>query len=73
MPIINILRNIWTRYGGGFYNLSCSEQVEILHGVFRAGRDPARCMDLAEMIKGLDLSNIKHVPFQPRQPKGSEE
>lgn len=30
-------------------------------------------MNLAEMIKGLDLSNIKHVSFLPRQPKGSEE
>lgn len=30
-------------------------------------------IDLAEMIKGFDLSNIKHVPFQPRQPKGPEE
>lgn len=34
MPIINILRNIWTRYGGGFNNLSRSEQVEILHGAW---------------------------------------
>lgn len=34
MPIINILRNIWTRYGGRFNNLSRSEQVEILHGVW---------------------------------------
>lgn len=34
MPIINILRNIWTRYGGGFDNLSRSEQVEILHGAW---------------------------------------
>lgn len=34
MPIINILRDIWTRYGGGFNNLSRSEQVEILHGVW---------------------------------------
>lgn len=34
MPIINILRNIWTRCGGGFNNLSCSEQVEILHGAW---------------------------------------
>lgn len=33
MHIINILRDIWTRYGGGFNNLSRSEQVEILHGV----------------------------------------
>ena len=32
MPIINILRNIWTRYGGGLNNLSCSDQVDILHG-----------------------------------------
>lgn len=34
MHIINILRDIWTRYGGGFNNLSGSEQVEILHGVW---------------------------------------
>lgn len=34
MPIINILHNIWTRYGGGLNNLSCSEQVEILHGAW---------------------------------------
>lgn len=34
MPIINILRHIWTRYGGGFNNLSRSEQVEILHGAW---------------------------------------
>ncbi|RGM31483.1 hypothetical protein [Collinsella sp. OM08-14AT] len=34
MPIINILRDIWTRYGGGFNSLSRSEQVEILHGVW---------------------------------------
>lgn len=34
MPIINILRDIWMRYGGGFNNLSRSEQVEILHGAW---------------------------------------
>ena len=34
MHIINILRDIWTRYGGWFNNLSRSEQVEILHGVW---------------------------------------
>lgn len=34
MPIIKILRDIWTRYGGGFNNLSRSEQVEILHGAW---------------------------------------
>lgn len=34
MHIINILRDIWTRYGGGFNNLSRSEQVEILHGAW---------------------------------------
>lgn len=34
MHIINILRDIWTRYGGGFNNLSRSEQVEILHSVW---------------------------------------
>ena len=27
MPIINILRDIWTRYGGGFNSLSRAEQV----------------------------------------------
>ena len=34
MHVIEKLRNIWTRYGGGFNNLSRSEQVEILHGVW---------------------------------------
>ena len=34
MHIINLLRDIWMRYGGGFNNLSRSEQVEILHGVW---------------------------------------
>lgn len=34
MHIINILRDIWTRYGGGFNSLSRAEQVEILHGVW---------------------------------------
>lgn len=34
MPIIEKLRNVWTRYGGGFNSLSRSEQVEILHGVW---------------------------------------
>lgn len=34
MPIINILRNIWTRYGGGFNSLNLAEQVEILHGAW---------------------------------------
>ena len=34
MPIINILRDIWMRYGGGFNSLSRSEQVEILHGAW---------------------------------------
>lgn len=34
MPIINILRDIWTRYGGGFNSLSRAEQVEILHGAW---------------------------------------
>lgn len=33
MSVINKLRDIWTRYGGGFNSLSRSEQVEILHGV----------------------------------------
>lgn len=34
MSVINKLRDIWTRYGGGFNSLSRSEQVEILHGVW---------------------------------------
>lgn len=34
MHIINILRDMWTRYGGGFDSLSRSEQVEILHDVW---------------------------------------
>lgn len=34
MSIIEKLRNVWTRYGGGFNSLSRSEQVEILHGVW---------------------------------------
>lgn len=34
MPIINKLRDIWERYGGGFNNFSRSEQVEILHGAW---------------------------------------
>lgn len=34
MRVIEKLRDIWTRYGGGFNNLSRSEQVEILHGVW---------------------------------------
>lgn len=34
MPVINKLHDIWTRYGGGFNNLSRSEQVEILHGAW---------------------------------------
>lgn len=34
MPIINKLRDIWERYGGGFDSLSRAEQVEILHGVW---------------------------------------
>lgn len=34
MSVINTLRNIWTRHGGGFNNLSRSEQVEILHGAW---------------------------------------
>lgn len=34
MPVINKLYDIWTRYGGGFNNLSRSEQVEILHGAW---------------------------------------
>lgn len=34
MRVIEKLRDIWTRYGGWFNNLSRSEQVEILHGVW---------------------------------------
>ena len=34
MLIIDKLRNIWTKYGGGFNSLSRSEQVEILHGAW---------------------------------------
>lgn len=34
MRVIEKLRDIWTRYGGEFNNLSRSEQVEILHGVW---------------------------------------
>lgn len=34
MHVIEKLRKIWKRYGGGFNNLSRSEQVEILHGVW---------------------------------------
>lgn len=34
MPIINKLRDIWTKYGGGFNSLSRSEQVEILHSAW---------------------------------------
>lgn len=34
MLIINKLRDILTRYGGGFNSLSRAEQVEILHGAW---------------------------------------
>lgn len=34
MPIIEKLRNVWTRYDGGFNSLSRAEQVEILHGAW---------------------------------------
>jgi len=34
MSVIEKLHDIWTKYGGGFNNLSRSEQVEILHGVW---------------------------------------
>ena len=34
MPIIEKLRNVWTRYCGGFNSLSRAEQVEILHGAW---------------------------------------
>lgn len=34
MHIIEKLRDIWMRYGGGFNSLARCEQVEILHGVW---------------------------------------
>lgn len=34
MTVIEKLRDIWTRYGGGFDSLSLSEQFDILHGVW---------------------------------------
>lgn len=34
MHVIEKLRDIWMRYGGGFNSLSRSEQVEILHGAW---------------------------------------
>ncbi len=34
MHVIEKLRDILTKYGGGFNNLSRSEQVEILHGAW---------------------------------------
>lgn len=34
MHVIEKLRDIWTRYGGGFNSLSRAEQVEILHGAW---------------------------------------
>lgn len=34
MSVIEKLRDFWARYGGGFNNLSRSEQVEILHGAW---------------------------------------
>lgn len=34
MHVIENLRDIWMRYGGGFNSLSRSEQVEILHGAW---------------------------------------
>lgn len=34
MPIIDKLRDAWSKYGGGFNSLSRSEQVEILHGAW---------------------------------------
>ena len=34
MSVIEKLRDFWARYGGGFNNLSRSEQVEILYGVW---------------------------------------
>lgn len=33
MTAIEKLRDIWTRYGGGFNSMSLSEQVDILHDV----------------------------------------
>lgn len=34
MRVIEKLRNIWTKYGGGFNSLSRAEQVEILRGAW---------------------------------------
>lgn len=34
MHVIEKLRDIWMRYGGGFNSLSRSEQIEILHGAW---------------------------------------
>lgn len=34
MHVIEKLRKIWKRYGGGFNSLSRAEQVEILHGAW---------------------------------------
>lgn len=34
MPLIEKLRDFWTRYGGGFNGLSRAEQFEILHGAW---------------------------------------
>lgn len=34
MHVIEKLRKIWKKYGGEFNSLSCSEQVEILHGAW---------------------------------------
>lgn len=44
MPIIDRLRDMWTKYGGGFNALSRSEQVEIL---WRAWAFAAVCAILA--------------------------
>ena len=34
MSVIEKIREIWERYGGGFNSLAPCEQVEILHGVW---------------------------------------
>lgn len=53
MPIINMLRDIWTRYGGGFNNLSRSEQVEILHGVWTFSLVPGALSCIATLVAML--------------------
>lgn len=34
MRVINILRDVWTRYGGGFNSLSPYEQEEFIHSAW---------------------------------------